>query len=602
MCGILKQVNMKKQINKTGSKIFVTSSSISWQLLLRRSVLLSVFMAAFFVNAFAQTETFDIATYTAPAGFKKDSKQDVVNYININETKGSFCVIAIYASKASSGNAEKDFSNEWKDLVVTPYKAAANPKTETQTTDGWKIVNGAAPVKLDGTDCYIILTVISGFGKTMSVRTSFNDDSYSATLDALFATMEFDKTKTAAVSNNNTATTLSNTGAAKFGFMTYTAPAAWSHQVFDDGVVFKPLDLPANEHLAIQIMQSFTSVGSLEQALEKSFEEATIMYNGTSMYGSGGKFSKNAIQKSYNGWEYLRGKGGIKVNDGTQFGTEYGLEVFVIKVNNRFERIAIFESRPSCKPLNSRYFTSDRTSYRNAIEGLLFSIRFTDFNSPTLSAGSINGAGIVGIWQGTIQSTDVAGFKLDVYSPIFFNNGQVYFGNKFPTEGLDGVNSRTLAELNQRNWATYTFSNGRGVLKMPFGDIPFRTEGTKLIVTKNQRDWPFYKLESVDGSRFSGTYVMSASYGKIPSINFTTDGKFTDNGAIKVLCHDYIDCVNPATAPGSGNYEVKNYSIHFNYSDGRKIKIAFPGNGYDKRNPSPSALQMSYNEDKLTKQ
>jgi len=369
MNGILKHINMKKQINKIGVKNF-NSSSISLPApskrghrLLCHSLMLSVFMAALFVKAFAQTETFDIATYTAPSGFKKDSKQGVVNYININETKGSFCVIAIYESKASSGNAEKDFNNEWKDLVVAPYKAAPNPKTETQITDGWKIVNGAAPVKLDGTDCYIILTVASGFGKTMSVRTSINDDSYTATLDALFASMEFDKTKTAAVSSNNTATTVSNTGAAKFGFMTYTAPAAWSHQVFDEGVVFKPLDLPANEHLAIQIMQPLTASGTLEQALSKSFEEATIMYNGSSMYQSDGKFSKNAIQKSYNGWEYLRGKGGIKVNDETQFGTEYGLEVFVIKVNNRFERIAILESRPSCKPLNSRYYTSDKTSY-----------------------------------------------------------------------------------------------------------------------------------------------------------------------------------------------------------------------------------------------
>ena len=36
--------------------------------------------------------------------------------------------------------------------------------------------------------------------------------------------------------------------------------------------------------------------------------------------------------------------------DGTEFGTEYGLELFVVKVNNRFERIAVFESRPRCPP------------------------------------------------------------------------------------------------------------------------------------------------------------------------------------------------------------------------------------------------------------
>jgi len=557
----------------------------------------------------AQTEAFDIATYTVPEDFKKDSKQGVVNYTNINETKGSFCVIAMYASKESTGDAKKDFKNEWATLVVNPFKADPNPKTETETTaDGWKMISAAAPIKLDGTDCYIYLAVVSGFGKMMSIRTSMNSEAYAATLETFFTSLELDKTSTEKVNNNvepslNDNLKASTTGTGKFGFMTYVPPPGWSHEIFDDGVVFKPLDMPANEHLAIQIMKPLTSVGSLEQALIKSFEEATIMYNAGSMYGSGGKYSKNPVKKSYNSWEYIRGKGGIKVNDGTQFGTEYGLEVFVIKVNNRFERIAVLESRPKCKPLYSSYYTSDRINYRNAIENLLFSIQFTDFTSSVLSAGSVNGAGIIGMWQGTIQSTGAAtGVRLEVFSPVFLDNGQVYFGNKFPKQGLDGVNSRTLAELNQRDWATYTFSNGKGILEMPFGKIPFRLEGTKLIVTKNQRDWPFFKLATVNGARFNSTYNMSESYGKIPSISFSSNGKFTDDGAIKVLCHDYIDCVNPGTAPGSGTYEVKNYTIYFNYTDGRKIKIAFPGNGYDKTNPSPPTLQMSYHEDALTRQ
>ena len=554
---------------------------------------------------FAQTETFDIITYKPPKDFKKDSKQGIVNYTSFNQTKGTFCVIAMYASSTSTGDAEKDFKNEWKELVATPYKAEPNPTPEIQTTDeGWKVLTAMTPIKLDGVDCYVMLTVTSGFGKTLSIRTSLNDEAYIAGVNALFESMELDKTKTITVTNNNTtALPASATGATgKFRLMNYNAPANWSHQIFEDGVVFKPLGLAANEHLAIQIMEPLNTSGTLEQALAQSFEEATIMYKGTSMYQADGKYGKKVAQKSFNGWEYIRGKGGIKVQDGTQFGTEYGLEVFVIKVNNRFERVAIFESRPSCPPLYSRYYTTDRTSYRNAIENLLFSIQFTDLNSAILQSGSVNGTGIIGIWQGTIQSTDVAGFKLDVYSPIFFTNGQVYFGNKFPTEGLDGVNSRTLAELNQRNWATYTFSNGRGVLKMPFGDIPFRTEGNKLIVTKNQMDWHFSKLPTVDGARFNGTYVMSESYGKIPSISFTTDGKFTDNGAVKVLCHDYVDCINPATAAGSGTYEVKNYTIHFNYSDGRKIKIACPGVGYDRSNTTPPILEMSFNYDKLMRQ
>ncbi|MEJ7712786.1 MAG: hypothetical protein WKF84_23790 [Pyrinomonadaceae bacterium] len=74
---------------------------------------------------------------------------------------------------------------------------------------------------------------------------------------------------------------------------------------------------------------------------------------------------------------------------------------------------------------------------------------------------------------------------------------------------------------------------------MPFANIPIRTEGDKLIITKNQTDWPFYKLNSVDGATFNGTYVLSEVNGKIPSIAFTSDGRFTDNGAMKEMYHEY---------------------------------------------------------------
>jgi hypothetical protein len=47
---------------------------------------------------------------------------------------------------------------------------------------------------------------------------------------------------------------------------------------------------------------------------------------------------------------------------------------------------------------------------------------------------------------------------------------------------------------------------------------------------------------------------------------------------------------------------VKDYTVIFNYTDGRKIKIAFMGVGYNKTNPSPATLTLSVNEDVLKKQ
>ncbi len=571
-----------------------------------KKIISLLLLLAMLQQVIAQTETFDIATYKAPKDFKKDAKPGVVNFTNVNAATGGFCVIAMFASTTSTGDAEKDFEREWAALVVTPYKAEANPKTETQTNaEGWEVVTAAAPVKLDGNDIYVILTVASGFGKTMSIRTFLNDESYTAQIDAMFATMELDKTKTATMSNNNTVspqTTSSGTG--KFGLMTYTAPAGWSHQIFSDGVVFKPLGLPADEHLAMQIMKPLNFSGSLEQALQQSFDEAAVMYNGTKMnYIGEGNYKKEQAKISFRGWEYIRCNGGVRIGN-DEYPPEFGLDLFVIKINNRFERIAVLKSRKinrSCSM--SSFYADDRQQYKNAIDNLLFSIHFDDGGEASLQPGTTDGGGALGVWQGiSMQTSATSGIRYNVFSPIFLSNGQAYFGAKFWSEGLDGLDTRIPPEINRRDWGTYSFSNGRGILKMPYANIPLRMEGNTLIITANQTDHKFYALPSVDGARFNGTYVMSEAYGKIPVITFTFDGGFTDNGAVRILYHDYNDCINPALLPGSGTYQVKDYTITFNYTDGRKIKIAFLGAEYDISNQSPAKLMMSSNEDPLTRQ
>ncbi len=95
---------------------------------------------------------------------------------------------------------------------------------------------------------------------------------------------------------------------------------------------------------------------------------------------------------------------------------------------------------------------------------------------------------------------------------------------------------------------------------------------------------------------------MSESYEKIPIITFTADGRFTDNGVVRTLYHDGTNCINPGFVPGSGNYTVKDFTVTFNYTDGRKVKIAFLGTDYDKSNPSPATLRMSFNEDPMNRQ
>ncbi len=562
--------------------------------------------------AFGQTEKLGIVQYTAPRGWDKTPKQDVVAFSSVNQTTGGFCIITLYGATPSAGTPQSDFAREWNNLVVKPLQAEANPKTETESDAGWTATGGGAAVDFQGGKALAFLTVLTGFGKTVSVLGVLNDQAYLPQLQAFIAGLEMDKT--AAVAPPATIQTIpvqsgqpGQNNPERFGTMIYSAPAGWSEQRFQDGVVFKPLDLPEGEHLAVQIMQPLNASGSLEEALAHSYDEAATMYNLTKMYFAGGaNYQTDAVHRSFNGWEYIRGNGGVQAENGTPYKTELGLEVFVVKVNSRFERVAILQSRKNCGL--SRYYASDRKLYRNGIEGFLFSLQFADFNAAGSKGGSTKGPGIVGVWQGislAVGATsigDTLGVRYKVFSPIFLSNGQVYFGPKFPTEGLLGLNTRIPPELYRRDWGTYTFSNGRGVLKMPYAEIPARMEGDKLIITPNQTDHRFFKLNSVDGATFNGTYALSSLDGKIPSITFTSDGRFSDNGAIKVLYHEYIDCLNPALAPGSGSYEVRDYSVLFSYSDGRKIKIAFLGVDYARSNPSPATLMMSFNEDKLVRQ
>ncbi|MEO8404573.1 MAG: hypothetical protein ABI480_08265 [Chitinophagaceae bacterium] len=558
-------------------------------------------------NAIAQTETFDIINYKAPLNFTKSDKPGVVIYTNINTGTGSFCMIAIYASTTSAGNEKKDFANEWKDLVITPYKAAPNPRTETQTSpEGWKVIAGAAPIKLESADAYSLLTVFSGFNKKVSVLATFNNQSYIGTIDSLLQNIKLDKIAKAAVTipADLPVTTINGTNG-KFGTMNYTVPKGWNLTKYPDGDIIMPADIPKGEFLEMWLQPAMNFSGTMEQALQKSYDETVAILKGTKMNEvNGGNYTAMAAKKSFRGWEYIRCSGGIHMGGG-EYPREYGLDLFLIKINGRFEQIAIIKSRNNCGV--STYYATDRLKYYNEIENFLFSVQFSDWKDPLIKTGTAKGNGIIGVWRGISMGVGIvkpgasSGAEYKVKSLILFSNGQAYFGTNFPTEGLDEINTLVKAESNRRDWGTFSFSNGKGLLKLPYADIPLRTETNKLVVTTNKANHSFIKINAADAASFKGTYALAEYNGKIPSIIFTEDGKFIDNGAVSILYHDYVDCINPAKEPGSGNYEVKNYSLIFNYTDGRKIKIAFIQMDYDKNNRSPASLALSYNEDMLKK-
>jgi hypothetical protein len=131
------------------------------------------------LHCMAQTKTFDLATFTPPSGWKKEVKPNYVSYTKIDNLKKSWCQIAIYKSFESKGSIEADFESEWLLLAANPYQIKEAPKSGgIQEGEGWKIKVGSGKFTFNNKEVKAILSVISGYNKTISILAITNSQDY----------------------------------------------------------------------------------------------------------------------------------------------------------------------------------------------------------------------------------------------------------------------------------------------------------------------------------------------------------------------------------------------------------------------------------------
>ena len=159
-------------------------------------------------TAFCQTEKLGIVKYTPPTGMNKTPKENVVVFSEFDQATGKFCFITLYGAKPGTGNAQSDFAGEWNNLVVQTFRTAeANPKTEASLEGGWTAIGGGGEVEGEIGKAVAFLTVISGFGQTVSVLGVFNDQAHAGKLESFISAIEMDKVKAPINNTVNTAPT-----------------------------------------------------------------------------------------------------------------------------------------------------------------------------------------------------------------------------------------------------------------------------------------------------------------------------------------------------------------------------------------------------------
>jgi hypothetical protein len=370
-----------------------------------------------------------------------------------------------------------------------------------------------------------------------------------------------------------------------FGHMKYRVPSGWHEKRYASAVVLSPDKIPLGESLEITLMAPTKLGGTMAAGLDAAWDEVSVQTGaGKTRTVDGKPYTVQTEKRSFAGWEYMRGYGILGPASDQH---DYYVNLTVMKINDRLERIRI-TSKQNNHNLD-RYSVYDSPAYYPMLQEFLFSVGFDDWEKPKVEAASLKGDGIIGVWNGI----SFIGGGLHTTFAIFFSNGQVFFASRFPVYGCDEFNTWVDAEMVPRYWGTYTFKDGRGVLKMIYGEIPVEAKGEDLIFTTNKTDHRFVRIAPVDGARLSGEYSFAAG---APTIVFTPDGGFEDHGPLNTLNVQLAYPFKITERPGSGSYSVRDHTISFDYKDGRKFRLAFSGADFEKGKPSPDALNLGFAE------
>jgi len=247
-----------------------------------KSVLLIFFLLPSLLLA-QQRETFDMATFSPPAGWKKESVDFAASYLITNNKTGGWCRLSIYKSIISSGDARSDFNSEWKNIVEKQFQGISTSAPETIAEDGWTATSSAGKYSWQGKDAFLFLTSISGYGKVVSMTANMNSEEYLKDVQRFMESVQLLKpegytanTKSDVNPQNATVSNQTNLSAVlpademgKLGNQgiskaTTNFDDGWMAQPFADYVKVTKGDVSVLLHYAIEITDELRNTGDVE--------------------------------------------------------------------------------------------------------------------------------------------------------------------------------------------------------------------------------------------------------------------------------------------------------------------------------------------------
>ena len=171
-----------------------------------KKLFLSISLAIFLLNVWAQKQTFDVISYTAPAKWQKVQNDGGIQLSVTDKKTNGYAIVLITKATTSILSANENFSNDWNRLVKAAVQVLDEPAMQAPSTEnGWDLLSGAVNYT-DGNDKGVAtLLTATGGGQTASVVLMTNTQQYQNELLAFLNSLELTKANSNASTNQQQA-------------------------------------------------------------------------------------------------------------------------------------------------------------------------------------------------------------------------------------------------------------------------------------------------------------------------------------------------------------------------------------------------------------
>lgn len=369
-----------------------------------------------------------------------------------------------------------------------------------------------------------------------------------------------------------------------FDIFTYKAPAGYEKDTSKQGMVIYT-KTKGNKFCMIGIYQSRQSSGNSQQDFENEWNELVAKPFGI---GDG----KVITEDKDSGWDIM-----LKADKAQTEGTgEFYVTLTSFSGHGRISSVIINYNDESM-------FEKDIDSFFNnfdTVQDFGKNTKQTTTSNNTTNAATVSGGGssnikggkVTGVWMGLTsggseyniitKSFEYSTVRLKPEWKVFFADGT--YSSGLPLGGLYNLNI-AQSQQDEREfkptgavWGRYDLSGNSISIKYNVATVTPRMTFLNSTQIKEGNN-TFYKCESVDGLKLNGVWGWTPDTARpqdntlTHAIRFSKNGQFTDYGIFTIDLNE--PDMDPQDAPGSGTYQIRDFSLILNYSDGRVIQKSF---------------------------